>query len=183
MEKLIWQKWDKEIINNINDYILSYIKNVDRNVKIVVGCDSHPQRRRLTYAVTIILYNEELRKGAHAVYAKIKIPRFRDINAKIRKEAEFVYNVAESLNKTLKGNYYYKFDKNLYDDTIPTKLIEVHVDINPKKNTKNGRKVSNNLSNNVYSEIMGWLCGSGFKVYSKPNSFAASCTSDKISKS
>lgn len=183
MEKLIWRKWNKEVIDDINEYVLNYVKNVDRNVKIIVGCDSQPHRRRLTYAVTVIMYNETLKKGAHAVYAKIKIPRVRDVNAKIRKEAEFVYNVAESLDQTLRGTYYYKFDKNNYDDTIPTKLVEVHVDVNPKRNTRNGRKFSNNLSNEVYSEIMGWLCGSGFRVISKPYSYGSTGTADKLCKS
>lgn len=183
METLIWKKWNKEIIEDVNQYILDYIKKVDRNVKIVVGCDSHPHRKRLIYAVTIILYNEQRRKGAHAIYAKIRIPKHRDISNKIRKEAEFVYNVAESLDQVLKGNYYHKFEKNSYDGTVPSKLVEVHVDINPKRNTRNGKKFSNNLSNEVYQEVMGWLCGSGFKVHAKPHSYGASSYGDKMSKS
>lgn len=181
MEKLIWRKWDKEVIEDINEYVLDYIKNVDRNVKIIVGCDSHPNRRRLVYAITVILYNESRRKGAHAVYAKVKIPK-RDVSSKLRKEAEFIYDVAESLDNRLRGNYYYKFEKNLYDDTVPTKLVEVHVDVNPKRNTRNGKKVSNNLSNEVYQEIMGWLCGSGYRVISKPYAYGSTGTADKISK-
>jgi hypothetical protein len=39
-----------------------------------------------------------------------------------------------------------KFDKNHYDGSIPTKLIEVHVDLNPKKTTKNGLKFENKTS-------------------------------------
>lgn len=182
MEKLVWQKWNKEKIENINEYVLDYVKNVDRNVKIVVGCDSHPHRRRLNYAITVIFYNEDLKKGAHAVYCKFRIPKFRDINSKLRKEAEFIYNVANEIDDTLRGTYYKKFENNNYDDSTPTKLVEVHIDINPKRNTRNGKKFSNNLSHDVYREIMGWLCGSGFKVFSKPYSFASTGTADKISK-
>ncbi len=182
MEKLIWKKWDKEIIEDVNDYVLNYVKKIDRNVKIIVGCDSHPQRKRLVYAITIILYNESRKKGAHAIYAVIKIPK-RNVNSKLRKEAEFVYDVAESLHNVLSGNYFYKFDKNNYDNTIPTKLVEVHVDINPKRSTRNGAKMSNNLSNEVYQEIMGWLCGSGFRVISKPHAYGSSSCADKLSKS
>jgi len=182
MEKLNWKKWNRENIDDINTYVLNYVKNIDRNVKIIVGCDSHPHRNKLVYAITIILYNEDLRKGAHVVYAKVKIPRLRDVSVKIRKEAEFVYTVAESLDNALRGTYFYKFDKNIYDDTMPTKLVEVHVDVNPKRNTRNGRKYTNNLSNDVYQEIMGWLCGSGFKVYAKPQAYGATCSSDKVSK-
>lgn len=182
MEKMIWKKFNNEIIDDVNDYVLNYIKTVDRNVKIIVGCDSHPHKRKITYAITIILYNENKKKGAHAIYSKLKLPIIRDVGVKIRKEAEFIYNIAESLNETLRGNYYYKFDKNMYDNTIPTKLVEVHVDINPKRTTKNGRKISNNLSNSLYSEIMGWFCGSGFSVISKPYSYGSTGTADKLSK-
>ena len=178
MENLVWKKWNKDVIDNINEYVLNYIKNVDNNVKIIVGCDSHPNKRKLNYAITVIFYNEKLKRGAHAVYSKFRIPRI-DVSSKLRKEAEFIYTVADSLDKTLRGNYYYKFDKNSYDNTLPTKLVEVHVDINPKRNTKNGKNISNNLSNELYSEIMGWLCGSGFKVYSKPNSYGSSKVADK----
>ena len=183
MEKLNWKKWNREDIVDINEYVLDYVKNVDRNVKVIVGCDSHPHRKRLVYAITIILYNESLKKGAHVVYAKVKIPRLRDVSEKIRKEAEFVYSVANSLDQTLRGTYFYKFDKNTYDDTLPTKLVEVHVDVNPKRNTRNGRKFTNNLSNDVYQEIMGWLCGSGFKVHAKPHAYGSTGSADKISKS
>lgn len=180
MENLVWKKWNKEIIEDINEYTLNYIKNVDRNVKIIVGCDSRPHRRKLIFAITLIFYNEQARHGAHAVYATVKIPRLRDVSSKIRKEAEYIYYVANSLDNTLRGTYYHKFDKNIYDDTIPTKLVEVHIDVNPKRTTRNGRKNSNNLSNEVYTEVMGWLCGSGFKVYSKPYSYAATNTGDKL---
>ena len=182
MEKLFWKKWNREPIEDINKYVLDYIKNVDRNIKIIVGCDSQPNRRKLVYAITVILYNESLKRGAHAVFATIKIPRTRDVNFKIRKEAEFIYNVASELDSALKGKYNYKFERNPYDDTIPTRLVEVHVDVNPKRNTRNGRKFSNNLSNEVYSEIMGWLCGSGFRVISKPYSYGSTGTADKLCK-
>ncbi len=182
MEKLIWKNWKRETIGDIDKYVLNYVKNIDRNVKVIVGCDSHPQRRRIVYAVTVILYNESRKKGAHVVYATVKVPRVRDVGAKIRKEADFIYNVAESLDSILRGTYYYKFDKNNYDGTLPTKLVEVHVDVNPKRSTRNGRKMTNNLSNNVYQEIMGWLCGSGFKVYAKPDAFGSTGSADKLSK-
>jgi predicted RNase H-related nuclease YkuK (DUF458 family) len=182
MENLVWRKFNGEKILNINHYVLNYIKTVDRNAKIIVGCDSDNHGRKTNYAITVVFYNEKLRKGAHVVYAMYRVPKIKDIQTKLRKEAEFVYNVAESLDGALRGEYFYKFDKNHYDGSIPTKLIEVHVDLNPKKTTKNGAKMTNNKSNTVYTEVMGWLCACGFKVMAKPFAYSASSVGDKLCK-
>jgi predicted RNase H-related nuclease YkuK (DUF458 family) len=183
MENLVWKKFNGERILDINKYVVNYIKKVDRNVKIIVGCDSNNNNSRKTnYAITIIFYNETLKKGAHAVYATHKVPKIRDISIKLWKEVEFIYYIAESLDQSLRGYYYYKFDKNYYDNSVPNKLVEVHVDLNPKKITKNGSKISNNKSNSIYADVMGWLCSSGFKVMAKPYAYGSSSTGDKLCK-
>ena len=182
METLVWRKFNGEKILNINQYVLNYIRTIDRNVKIIVGCDSDNNGRKTNYAITVVFYNENLRKGAHVVYAKYRVPKIKDVTLKLRKEAEFVYYIAESIDQSLRGEYYYKFDRNYYDNSTPTKLVEVHVDLNPKRTTKNGAKISNNKSNLIYTEVMGWLCACGFKVISKPYGYAASSTGDKLCK-
>jgi predicted RNase H-related nuclease YkuK (DUF458 family) len=180
MEKLVWKKVNGERITDINGYVLNYIRTVDRNVKIIVGCDSDNKAHRTNYAITIVFYNENLHHGAHVVYATYKVPKIKDIPTKLWKEAEFIYQVANSLDESLRGEYFYKFDKNFYDGSQPTKLVEVHVDLNPKKNTKNGAKMTNNRSNSIYADVMGWLCACGFKVMSKPYGFASSSAGDNL---
>jgi len=181
MEELYWEKFNNEHIENIEKYVLNYIKTIDRNAKIIVGCDSSNNHSKKTvFAITVVFYNEQKRHGAHVVFAKIKTSKIKDVSVKIWKEAEYVFNIASLLDKTLRGEYYFNFDKNYYDNSTPTKLVEVHVDINPKRNTKNGRKLTNNKSNLVYPEIMGWLCSCGFKVVSKPYSFGATNSADAI---
>ena len=182
MENLVWKKFNGERIHDINHYVLNYIRTVDRYAKIIVGCDSDNHARKTNYAITIVFYNEKLRHGAHVVYARYNVPKIKDIPTKLRKEAEFVYSVAESLDQTLRGEYYYKFDKNRYDGSTPTKLVEVHVDLNPKKTTRNGAKTSNNKSNAIYTEVMGWLCACGFKVMSKPDAYGSSTAGDALCK-
>lgn len=180
--ELTWKKINGERIENINLYVLNYIRNIDRNTKIIVGCDSDNHARKTNYAITIVFYNEKLRHGAHVVYANHRVPKIKDVPTKLWKEAEFVYQVADSLDKTLRGEYFYNFDKNYYDGSQPTKLIEVHVDFNPKKTTKNGAKLTNNKSNTIYTDVMGWLCGSGFKVMGKPFAYSSSSMADKLCK-
>jgi len=183
MENLVWRKFNGEKISNINHYVLDYIKNVDRNAKVIVGCDSDNHSRKTSYAITVVFYNEKLRHGAHVVYTTQKVPKIKDITTKLRKEVEYIYHVAESLDESLREEkYFYKFDKNYYDNSIPTKLVEVHVDFNPKRTTKNGGKTTNNKSNLLYTEVMGWLCACGFKVMSKPYAYGSSSSADALCK-
>ena len=179
LEKLIWRKFNGEQISDINDYVLNYVKNVDRNAKVIVGCDSSYHGTK--YAITVVFYNEKARNGGHVVYALFSLPRKKDVVSKLWNEAVFVHKVATSLDETLRINhYFYKFEKNYYDNSIPEKLVEIHVDLNATKSTRNGSRFSNNKSNKIYNDVMGWLCGEKFKVMGKPGAFASSSCSDKL---
>jgi len=183
MENLAWRKINGEKIISINDYVLNYVKNVDKGSKVIIGCDSDSHMHRTKYAVSVVFYNEEKRKGAHVVYATYTEPKVKDLVTKLWNEALLSHDVAESINETLSNNNYkYKFDKNYYDDSTPNKLVEIHVDLNVKKNTRNGARLSNNKSNKVYNDVMGWLCGEKYKVMGKPYSFASSSASDRLCK-
>ena len=82
------------------------------------------------------------------------VPKIRDITTKLWKEITLVYEVAESLDNSLRGHYYYKFDRNYYDNSQPEKLVEIHVDLNAKRSTRNGSRMSNNKSNRIYNDVM-----------------------------
>ena len=181
MENLVWKKFNGEKIPDINQYVLNYVKNVDKKTKVIVGCDSDNHSRKTTYAVSVVFYNESLRNGAHAVYATHNVPKIKDVVARLWNEAVFVHDIAESLDNTLRqGHYFYKFERNYYDGTIPEKLVEIHVDLNAEKATRNGRRFTNNKSNKIYNDVMGWLCGERYKVMAKPFSFSASSCADKL---
>lgn len=181
MENLVWKKFNGERIPDINEYVLNYVKNVDRNAKVIVGCDSDNHSRKTNYAITIVFYNEVKRDGAHVVFASIRVPKIKDVITKLWNEAVYVHSIAESLDETLRnGKYYYKFDKNYYDGSTPTKLVEIHVDLNATKNTRNGARFTNNKSNKIYNDVMGWLCGERYKVMGKPYSYSASSCADKL---
>jgi len=181
MENLEWRKFNGEIIPNINEYVLNYVKNIDKNAKVMVGCDSSYNGSK--YAITVVFYNERIRRGAHVVYASFHLPRNKDVFSKLWNEAVFVHKVAESLDDTLrKAHYFYKFERNYYDNSVPEKLVEIHVDLNANKSTRNGSKFSNNKSNKIYNEVMGWLCGERYKVMGKPYSYSSSTVADRLSK-
>jgi predicted RNase H-related nuclease YkuK (DUF458 family) len=180
MENLKWQKFNGEKISNINEYVLNYVTNIDRTAKVIVGCDSDTRSRKTSFAVTIVLYSEFKRNGAHVVYAKYNVPKVKDMIIKLWDEAVVAHSVAESLDNSLRGNYYYKFDKNYYDNSQPERLVEIHVDLNSTKSTRNGARMSNNKSNKIYNDVMGWLCGERYKVMGKPYAFSASSVGDKL---
>jgi len=181
VENLKWQKANKERIQNINEYVLNYVKNIDKGAKVIVGCDSENHSRKTHYAITVVFYNEVKKDGAHAVAALIRVPKIKDVVNKLWNEAVLVHSIAESLDKTLRdGKYFYKFDKNYYDGSQPTRLVEIHVDLNSTRNTRNGSKISDNKSNKIYTDVMGWLCGENYKVMGKPYAPVASSASDRL---
>ena len=182
MEDLVWKKFNGEKISSINDYVLNYVKNVDRGSKVIVGCDSDNAGGKTKFAVTVVFYNEHIRKGAHVVYATYRVPKIKDFVTKLWNEALVVHEIAESLDIILRGHYYYKFENNYYDNSKPDKLVEIHVDLNPARTTRNGARMSNNRSNRIYNDVMGWLCGERYKVMGKPFSYSASCCSDRLCK-
>ena len=181
IENLTWQKFNGELIPDIDQYVLNYIRNIDKGVKIMVGCDSDNHSRKTSYAITIVFYNEKIRNGAHVVYARYSLPKIKDVISKLWNEAVFVHDIAEHLDSLLrKEKYFYKFDRNYYDGSMPEKLVEIHVDLNATKSTRNGRKYSNNKSNKIYTDVMGWLCGERYKVMAKPYAYTASTAADKM---
>lgn len=183
IKDLKWEKYSGEYIPDINKYVLDYIRNVDKNVKIMVGCDSKVKGRKTSYAITVVFYNETNRNGAHVVHANFLLPRIKDEISKLWNEAVFVHDVADHLDKFLRqNNYNYNFDRNYYDGSKPEKLVEIHVDLNANKSTRNGRRYSNNKSNKIYSDVMGWLCGERYKVMAKPYAYGASTSADKLCK-
>ena len=181
MENLVWRKFNGEKIPDIHQYVVNYVKNVDKFAKVIVGCDSDNHARKTNYAVTVVFYNEHLRNGAHVVYAMHRVPKIKDVVTKLWNEAVLVHKVAESLDDALRNaHYFYKFERNYYDGSIPERLVEIHVDLNATKSTRNGARMTNNKSNKIYNDVMGWLCGERFKVMGKPYGYSSSTAADAL---
>lgn len=172
-----FKKFGGEVINDIAQYVKNYIKRSD-NMRIIVGCDSQQKRRITLYAITIVLYDTCIHKGAHVLFLRQKVKKNRDLFSRLMNECLYSLNLAEWLDDKLKHSYTPpKFEVNTYDGNQPTKKIEVHVDVNPYI----GRN-KQNKSNIVYNSVMGMVSGMGYKVVSKPNAYAASCAADLLVK-
>ena len=108
----------------------------------------------------------------------MRTPKERDLFSRIMNEAIYSLNLSLWLDDKLEEFYIVpKFGENEYDNSIPVRRVEIHVDVNPDEG-KNKR----NKSNVAYNAVMGMLCGSGFSVKAKPIAYAASCAADYLVK-
>lgn len=107
-----FKKCNGEDIDNILDYINDYIKR-DPNITITVGCDYIQGRRRTTYAIAIMFYDRFEKNGAHVVYYREIIKKIKNIEERLYKEVEYVYNLATYLDENLKS--YNRMDIDEYE--------------------------------------------------------------------
>jgi predicted RNase H-related nuclease YkuK (DUF458 family) len=107
-----YKKFGGEWIPDILSYLKDKIEN-NPNVTISVGCDSIQSRSKTIYANTIMLYDTDLRNGAHVVFFRETIPKIRDNNQRLYKEYEYAYSIAEFLHEGLE-EFYERKDLNLF---------------------------------------------------------------------
>jgi len=176
-DKRKFRKMSGEEIPEVIPYIREHVKG-GSDVRIMVGCDSKQKRKITLYSLVIVLYDEDLHKGAHVIYMRIRTPKERELFSRMMNEAVYALNLSLWLDEKLEDFYIVpKFTPNEYDKSIPTRRVEIHVDVNPEE----GRD-KRNKSHVAYSSIMGMICGSGFRVKSKPIAYAASTAADFLVK-
>jgi predicted RNase H-related nuclease YkuK (DUF458 family) len=100
-----FKKFGGEFIPDIIEYLKDYIAN-NPQVTISVGCDSVQKKRKTLYAVTIMLYNEDFKNGAHVVFFRKNITKVRDNFERLHKEVEMIQEVVEFLEGEL--DFFYK---------------------------------------------------------------------------
>jgi predicted RNase H-related nuclease YkuK (DUF458 family) len=104
MYKSKFKLFGGEYIPDIIQYIKDYIE-LDPNVTITVGCDSIQKRRRTVYAITVMMYNTDLRNGAHVVFFRESCDKIRDNQDRLYKEAQYLNDVGLYLDKELSDFY------------------------------------------------------------------------------
>jgi predicted RNase H-related nuclease YkuK (DUF458 family) len=209
-----FKKFGGEFIPDITEYLRDYIES-NPSVTISIGCDSVQRRRKTLYALTIMLYNEDFKNGAHLVFFRTNISKVRDNFDRLQKEVELLQEVAEFLQSELEpfykrndltqierkkykfhlnkcnGEYNhlpllneYEFTRNInlteHEMNQEFKLIDIHVDFNPFEGKSDSRGYSVNKSNISYKSFVPWLRGMGYRVWAKPESYAASSAADLL---
>lgn len=104
MYKSKFKKFGGSYIPDIIEYINDYLK-VDPNATISVGCDSIQKRRRTIYAITIMIYNNDLKGGAHVVFFRESCLKIRDNDERLYKEAQYLHDIATYLDTELSKTY------------------------------------------------------------------------------
>lgn len=104
MFKNRFKKFGGDYIPDIIQYLKEYIEK-DPGVTISIGCDSIQKRRRTVYAITIMMYNGDLRHGAHVVFFRESCPKIRENQERLYKEAQWVHDIATFLHEGLSESY------------------------------------------------------------------------------
>jgi predicted RNase H-related nuclease YkuK (DUF458 family) len=104
MFKSKFKRFGGEYIPDIIEYLKDYIER-DPGVTISIGCDSIQKRRRTVYALTIMLYNTDLRRGAHVVFFRESCDKIRDNNERLFKEAQYMHDLGVYLDEELSKFY------------------------------------------------------------------------------
>lgn len=104
MFKSKFKRFGGEYIPDIIEYLKDYIEK-DPTVTITVGCDSIQKRRKTVYAVTIMLYNGDIKNGAHVVFFRESHSKIRDNQERLYKEAVYLHDIGTYINNELSSFY------------------------------------------------------------------------------
>lgn len=104
MFKNRFKKFGGDYIPDIIEYIKDFLKE-DPTATVTVGCDSIQKRRKTVYANTIMLYNTDIKKGAHVVFFRESCAKVRDNQERLYKEAQWLHDVGTYLDKELSEFY------------------------------------------------------------------------------
>jgi len=91
-------------IPDIIQYIKDYIEN-EPTITISVGCDSIQKRRKTVYAITVMFYNTDIRRGAHVVFFRESCDKIKDNYERLHKEAQYVHDIGTYINDELSSFY------------------------------------------------------------------------------
>lgn len=206
-----FKRFGGEFIEDINEYLCEYISN-EPEVTIAIGNDSKQRRRRTIYANTIMLYNHDIRNGAHVVFFRESVPKVFDTFTRLYKEAEYMLELGEYLQERLEPFYSrkdltlderrrYKLhllrEEGQYRDVSghEEQLLLKNLYLTESEKTQEYKLIdihldfnyeegidSRNKSYKAFKTATPWLRGLGFRVWNKPNSPASSSAADLLLK-
>ena len=104
-----FKKFGGEFIPNIVDYLMEIYEN-EPGITISIGNDSVQKRRRTVYANTIMIYNQDIRNGAHVVFYRESVPKIYDSFTRLYQEAEYMRGLGEWLHEKLEERGFVRND-------------------------------------------------------------------------
>jgi predicted RNase H-related nuclease YkuK (DUF458 family) len=144
------------------DFVRNFIKNSSPESKIYIGCDSERFKQNgkwiADYCVAVVIHID----GKHGCKVFGEVTRKIDYDAKVGRPAIRLMNEVYIVQET--------FEKII--DSIGSRYVEIHLDINPDK--KFG-------SSCVVEQAIGYIKGTcNIEPMVKPNAFAASICADRL---
>lgn len=104
-----FKKFGGEIIPDITEYLKEILDKEPKST-ISVGCDSIQARRKTIYAITVMVYNSNVKKGAHVVFFRESCPKIRETQDRLYREAKYLHDVGEFINSELENIGYQRND-------------------------------------------------------------------------
>lgn len=105
-----FKKFGGEFIPDIIEYLKEQIDK-DPSITISLGCDSVQRHKKTLFAITLMLYNTDIKNGAHVVFFRDNQIKIRDNNERLQKEALVIHEIAEYLTEEL-SKFYNRKDLN-----------------------------------------------------------------------
>lgn len=205
-----FKKFGGDYIPDIIEYLKNYLEK-DPTATISVGCDSVQMRRRTVYAITVMMYNTDVRRGAHVVFFRESQTKIRDNNERLFKEAQYLHDVGTYLHEEL-SKFYSRQDLTPYEKRrykyhilkcngeyshvpshqeegviknltlLPSDEMDWKlVDLHMDFNPFEGVS-GKNKSNSAYKSYSPWLRGLAFRTWGKPLAFASTSAADLLLK-
>ena len=205
-----FKKFGGTFIPDIIEYLKDQLTK-DPGLTITAGCDSIQLRRRTVYAITIMMYNGDVKKGAHVVFFRESCPKIRENQERLYKEAQYLHDLGNFLDIELSGFYKredltdiekkrYKYhlakcngeyshvpdhqEEGVVRNLLMTPADNIDfklVDLHVDFNPFEGNS-GKNKSYVAYKSFVPWLRGLGFRVWAKPMAFASTSAADLLLK-
>jgi predicted RNase H-related nuclease YkuK (DUF458 family) len=159
-----------KIVENVVDYIKTYLKEFENThyIEVIVGSDSQNRKRKTEYATVILLhktdYNSGIGKGGHVLYKLETAERPLSITDNERKD----HRSKRLLNEAWKS---IEVAEMLRTNGINVDVIDLDMNPDPKYR-----------SNDVLAQATGWAEGMGYRVRCKPDAMSASYAADTLVK-
>jgi hypothetical protein len=99
-----FKKFGGEFIPDIFEYLKEHIEK-NPNTTISLGCDSVQRNRKTLFAITLMVYNTDVKNGAHVVFFRDNQIKIRDNQERLQREALIVHEIAEIVNEELSKFY------------------------------------------------------------------------------
>ena len=90
----------KRLSDHENIDLIEYVRNainVDEQVRIYIGTDSHNRGNATVYGTVVVIHYGN--RGGHVIYYKESVPKIKDTFSRLWKEVDLSVRVAEMLKE------------------------------------------------------------------------------------